>query len=602
MIKAVREQLKSSDLDRQMRQLAEKSWQRVEVLEKRLMDFYEKLLNKQQISENGIKFENGKIEKIAGDIVDERLKSFRNALEGFVKNVKEEQERDVQLIIEAKMSVMYEKISGLQSRVEEGLSRFYDEMKRNADDFSTMNEKFSDAFRALEEKMREIKVGFTSHIEQINETLNANLKSMNTGLTGLKMEAAENLKKVKEEIREDFERKVQGIFSVMREGKDASERKLEGQITGIKKDMEAYIRQIEGSMEKKMQPLYNHLEKFFSWLNDTVNEKTEEISRAFGEKTDSLGSEMNAMKEKLDACSKNIGELSTNIVPLRAEITDLKEESAANLNRAREEIKQDFNRKIEAVSLNLKETIGGNFEVINGKIDDTQNRLVGLFEELKGVVSSKDSLLVDRLDESRESYSKSLEKTKDEIVKNFGCQMNDVISNVKAIENKMIEMEGRVESNLQQFNRVINEEINPKCERFENLANEFGKNMKKAVGRVSSIDEILKEHEDKISRFISDVLAKSEENLNSQWKIAGRFEKVFSMINETKQNFLDEFADKIDRKMNEIRAAIRGFENASEGLDMTQRKDLIGLKNALSELEYELAGLKILNCQWNKEK
>ena len=86
LLKAVREQQKYSEIDRQMHSQLEKSWSRVEELEKKLMDFYSSVLAMEARRKEDFAAERGREQSSLGEI-KEALSSLARRMEGFERSV-----------------------------------------------------------------------------------------------------------------------------------------------------------------------------------------------------------------------------------------------------------------------------------------------------------------------------------------------------------------------------------------------------------------------------------------------------------------------------------------------------------------------------------
>ncbi|HOW88944.1 MAG TPA: hypothetical protein PL037_01585, partial [Elusimicrobiales bacterium] len=114
LLKVVREQQKYSEMDRQMHDQLEKSWRRVEELEKKLMDFYGAVLSRS--AEEGKKappLQGGEVE----NIVDSKLRSFLEKVDERFRAISEKLDSQTPAMMRKTEQRLADMVNDLDSRL-----------------------------------------------------------------------------------------------------------------------------------------------------------------------------------------------------------------------------------------------------------------------------------------------------------------------------------------------------------------------------------------------------------------------------------------------------------------------------------------------------
>ncbi len=179
LLKVVREQQKYSEMDRQMHDQLEKSWHRVEDLEKRLMDFYSSTMHKSA--------EEGRLTPplLAGDvekIVDARFQKFLADVDLRFRAVTEK--LDVQSPV--LMRKTEDRISATASDLDDRLTAFEIEFRKLYLTISSSEESIralyagikSEMLATLKDSLREEHAAITSHIDSFILDIEERMDSM----------------------------------------------------------------------------------------------------------------------------------------------------------------------------------------------------------------------------------------------------------------------------------------------------------------------------------------------------------------------------------------------------------------------------------------
>lgn len=216
LLKAVREQQKYSELDRQMHDQLEKSWARVEELEKKLMGFYASLLDSRRVGQE-------EESRLSAGLAC-RLSAMETRLAG--------QEQVLAGLVPALDKTLAERLGALESRRPSGADAVEELKRAVAEEFARQAVRGDEFLRAQAQAQRAVFEEF------FRERLNGLSDALSSGLAAIGRESAD--------LRSGIRNTMEGELASLREEFARQARELGSQIDSFRGTAEANRLRAEG--------------------------------------------------------------------------------------------------------------------------------------------------------------------------------------------------------------------------------------------------------------------------------------------------------------------------------------------------------------------